>query len=200
MTTDFLAGFVVNLLQDVNVLRPLIYLASDDLNMKPNIFITQAFINRDRNEIWIQQLNKISSDTGSIIHIISSSYEAWYILNDCSGGFLVSASESDLNAHKEVHNIFKFAPEKVKTITLQHGFECVGFLMNKNHQKAHGDTVSFAADYVCGWVPANLQRNLRPHQKIRYLDMGPVAWIPETSKRCLVKKFCEKCISDGHCL
>ena len=188
MTNDFLAGFVVNLLQDVNVLRPLIYLASDDLNMKPNIFVTQAFINRDRNKIWIEQLNKFSSDTGSIIHILSSSYEAWSILNDCSGGFLVSASESDLNAHKEVHNIFKFAPEKVKTITLQHGFECVGFLMNKNHQKAHGDTVSFAADYVCGWVPANLQRNLRPHQKIRYLDMGPVAWIPETSKRCLVNK------------
>ena len=39
---------------------------------------------------------------------------------------------------KEVHNIFKFAPEKVKTITLQYGFE-VGFLMNKNHQKAHGE-------------------------------------------------------------
>ena len=72
MTNDFLLALLLTCFKMSNT-KASIYLASDDLNMKPNIFVTQAFINRDRNKIWIEQLNKFSSDTGSIIHILSSS-------------------------------------------------------------------------------------------------------------------------------
>ncbi len=185
MTRSVLAGFIVNLLQDVNVLRPLIYLSSDDLELKPLIFITQAFLKRDKQEIWINQLQRIAKDTNACIHIIKSSIEVWKMLNEANQGFLISASESNLNAHKETHEIFRYCPAGIKTITLQHGFECVGFLMNKNHQKAYGYSVGFAADYICGWMPLGLQRNLRPLQRSRYINAGPAAWINKTSKRKL---------------
>ena len=83
---------------------------------------------------------------------LSSPYLTWQLLNQ-SGGFLISASESNLRGHRETHELFKLAPSKIATITLQHGFECVGFLMNKNHQKSYGTSVGFAADYICGWTP-----------------------------------------------
>ena len=185
MKKPIFAGFIVNLLQDLNILRPLIYLVSDDLGLTPIIIVTSAFIKRDKYKAWMQQIKNIKSDVHAEIHIVSTSFEAWSLFNESSGGFLISASESDLNNHKETHEIFRIAPEKIKTLTLQHGFECVGFLMNQNHQKSHGHFVNFAADYICGWVPQYLQRNLSPHQRTRYLDLGPTAWIGRTSKRQL---------------
>lgn len=185
MTQSILAGFIFNLLQDVNILRPLIYLSSDDLEVKPLIFVTQAFVKRDKQEIWINQLQRLVKDTNACIHVIRSSFEVWKILNEAKQGFLISASESNLNAHKDTHEIFRYCPEGIKTITLQHGFECVGFLMNKNHQKIYGYSVGFAANYICGWMPLGLQRNLRPLQRSRYINVGPATWINKTSKRKL---------------
>ena len=49
----------------------------------------------------------------------------------------------------------------------------------------YGDSVGFAADYICGWMPIDLQRNLRPHQRSRYINIGAAAWINKTSKRQL---------------
>ena len=185
MEKSILAGFVVNLLQDVNVLRPVVYLTSDDLGLKPLIFITPAFVKRDKQNIWTRQLTSLAQDTNGCIHLISSSLQVWRLLNEASHGFLMSASESDLDAHKETHELFKYCPGKIKCITLQHGFECVGFLMNKNHQNVYGYSVGFAADYICGWTPLPLQRNLRPQQRSRYICTGPAAWITMTSKRKL---------------
>ena len=68
------------------------------------------------------------------VYIISNLVDVWRTLNEYTNGFIISASESDLNAHKETHEIFRLALSNISTITLQHGFECAGFLMNSNHQ------------------------------------------------------------------
>jgi glycosyltransferase involved in cell wall biosynthesis len=57
--------------------------------------------------------------------------------------------------------------------------------MNKQHQNNHGKSVGFAADIICGWIPVELQRNLRPAQRTRYINTGPSLWIARTSKRSL---------------
>ena len=184
-STPPIAGFVFNLLQDVNILRPLIYLASDNLAIEPSILVTKSFVKRDKDKIWVKELQCFVNEVGGAITYLSSSYETWKLLNQSAGGFIISASESNLAGHKDTHEIFKLAPPKVVTITIQHGFECVGFLMNKNHQKRYGSSVSFAADYILGWTPQNLQRNLRPLQYSRYQSLGPTAWIKQTKKRNL---------------
>ena len=127
MRSQYTSGFVFNLLQDVNILRPLIYLVSDDLNAKPLLLVTKSFIKRDNHKVWIKELQEIVEDTGGCIIYLSRPYLTWHLLNQSPGGFLISASESNLRGHRETHELFKLAPSKIATITLQHGFECVGF-------------------------------------------------------------------------
>ena len=178
-----IGGFIVNLLQDVNILRPLVYLTADNIGIKPLIFVTQSFVKRDKFQIWMNELQSLSNETQADLYLITSLIGVWQKLDSYTNGFLISASESDLNSHKETHEIFKVAPSTISTVTLQHGFECVGFLMNKHHQHHHGSSVGFASDYICGWVPKELQRNLRPLQYSRYHNLGPTAWLQQTSKR-----------------
>ena len=180
-----IAGFIVNLLQDVNILRPLIYIAADNIGLRPIIFVTKSFSKRDKSRLWIHELRSISGHTNATIYSISSLVDVWQLLNSYSTGFIVSASESDLNAHRETHEIFRLTPSSISTVTLQHGFECVGFLMNRTHQKQYGNSVGFASDYICGWTPRSLQRNLRPLQYSRYFNLGPTAWLKRTDKRRL---------------
>lgn len=185
MTKNTLGGFIVNLMQDVNILRPLIYITADDIGIKPFILVTKSFIERDKSKLWINELKDIAADTQSILYYVTSLMDVWQQLNSYTNGFLISASESDLYGHIETHEIFKFTPSTISTVTLQHGYECVGFLMNKQHQKHHGSSVGFASDYICGWTPKELQRNLRPLQYSRYQDLGPTAWLNQTNKRKL---------------
>ena len=185
MTTKVIGGFIVNLLQDVNILRPLIYITADNLGIKPLILLTNLFEERDKSRIWINELEELAENTQASLYKIHNLGDLWQKLNSYTNGFLVSASESDLPGHKETHEIFKLTPPTITTITLQHGFECVGFLMNKQHQIYHGNSVGFASDYICGWTPKELQRNLRPLQYSRYLDLGPTAWLKQTNKRIL---------------
>ena len=176
MKTKVIGGFIVNLLQDVNILRPLIYITADDIGIKPLILVTKAFIQRDKSQIWMSELQSISDDIQATLLIMDSLIDVWQELNTYSSGFLVSASESDLHSHKETHEIFKVVPPSIRTVTLQHGFECVGFLMNEHHQKHHGNSVGFAAEYICGWTPKELQRYLWPLKNSRYYNLGPTAW------------------------
>ena len=183
MSDKVIGGFIVNLLQDVNILRPLIYITADDLGIKPFVMVTKSFMHRDKTNIWMNELQALAIDTQACIYVINSLTELWRKLSSFSNGFLISASESDLSSHRETHEIFKLTPSAISTITLQHGFECVGFLMNNHHQKHHGSSVGFASDYICGWTPSQLQRNLRPLQYSRYYNLGPTAWIKRTHKR-----------------
>ena len=189
MSNKVIGGFVVNLLQDVNILRPLIYITADDLGIKPFVMVTKSFLSRDKSNIWMNELQALAADTQAHIYVINSLFDLWTTLSSFSNGFLIAASESDLSSHKETHEILKLTPSAISTITLQHGFECVGFLMNDHHQKQHGDSVCFASDYICGWAPKHLQRNLRPLQHSRYYNLGPTAWIKRTNKRVFSADF-----------
>ena len=58
-----IGGFIFNLLQDVNILRPLVYLTADNIGIKPLIFVTQSFIKRDKFQIWMNELQSLSNET-----------------------------------------------------------------------------------------------------------------------------------------
>ena len=160
MTTKVIGGFIVNLLQDVNILRPLIYITADNLGIKPLILLTNLFEERDKSRIWINELEELAENTQASLYKIHNLGDLWQKLNSYTNGFLVSASESDLPGHKETHEIFKLTPPTITTITLQHGFECVGFLMNKQHQIYHGNSVGFASDYICGYSTVSFNNDM----------------------------------------
>ena len=181
--------FILNLLQDFINLRPLIYLVRDDLNIGCYLLVTNSFIKRDKDKTYINELKELALDTScSILYLNSeSSYES--IFSNCSKGFLVSASESTLYAHYESSDIMTYSPPHIVNITIQHGFECVGFLHNYNHSSTHGNLIGFTSDIICGWIDKSYQRNLLPSSHSKYIATGPSTAITSTSKRSILPKF-----------
>lgn len=166
------AIFLLNLLQDVNIVRPLVFMTAREMNVPTTLLVSRAFIHRDKFAIWRDELEELHQATGARISIFEHAYEAAFVMQDKSG-FIVAASESGLPAHTLTHDVLRLAPSGLVKITLQHGFECVGFLQSKDHVLAHGLGVTFAADIVCGWCEEPRLTSMTPSQKAKLYVSGP---------------------------
>ena len=171
--------FIINLLQDINILRPLIYLASHDLKLPTELIITDAFSKRDIDKTWRREITQLVTDTCSLEFWVQDDFEAYKVL-DGKAGIVFAASESDLSAHAPTHNLFKMAPSGLLKVTLQHGFECVGFLQSKQHTIAHGENITFGADVVCGWSELSRLTSMAESQKSKLLVTGPTSTIQQS--------------------
>lgn len=165
------AVFIANLLQDVNILRPLIYMASNDLNMRTICLATNKFIARDKFSIWRNELEEISADTNTPVHVVHEELDVVHLLEGKSG-VIIAASESNLPAHAFTHNIFKVVHPGFLKVTLQHGFECVGFLHSYQHDVAYGKNVYFNADVICGWLPKEKMLSMLTSQSSKLYTTG----------------------------
>jgi glycosyltransferase involved in cell wall biosynthesis len=168
------AVFLINLMQDVNIVRPLVHLAARDLRLDTHILVTKEFTKRDKAGTWMRELREISQATGASLRVLETHLDAFRFLEG-KGGALVAASESNLSAHAETHDIHRFAPSSFLRITLQHGFECVGFLQSRDHDLAHGRDVTFAADVVCAWCQEPRLTSLASSQRGKLYVSGPGA-------------------------
>ena len=200
MKEAFLSAFYINLIQDVNILRPLIYLMNDDFGLKSKIIISNGFmIKNEDDEHWINEIKEIADECNSEIVIQYYNYQIWALAQEYDKGFLVSASESSIKGHLPSHHLFKILPRNITSVCIQHGYECPGFLMNTNHQKAHGSSVDFNANIIAGWLPAKYQLNLRHFQNARYYCIGSPLHIKYTSKRQLNIEDQKVCINNSEC-
>ncbi len=166
--------FLINLLQDINIVRPLAYLAARELDASILFMLSDKFIERDKQGIWQLELKEICRETNSTSYIYDSEYSAFDLLLN-KRGIIIAASESNLSAHAHTHNIFRVAPASFLKITLQHGYECVGFFQNREHYKAHGRNVTFAADLVCGWRDVSAMQSLAASERSKYYWTGPTS-------------------------
>jgi hypothetical protein len=164
--------FLMDLLQDVNILRPLILLAAQDLRIPVSILVSHKFTERDAKQVWRNELDEIAAETGAVQHSYSSEWEAWRLLQGGRGA-IVSSSETDLGAHVINHNVFRIAPAGFLRITVQHGFECMGFLQNHEHDRAHGRSIVFAADVVCAWTELPALTSLPASERAKVYVSGP---------------------------
>ncbi|MCF3932907.1 hypothetical protein L1787_05700 [Acuticoccus sp. M5D2P5] len=69
-------------------------------------------------------------------------------------GLVIFPSESRSPHHRPTHALAAALPSRFVSVTLQHGYECVGFLHNRAHDRTREDA-GFAADIVCGWLAAD---------------------------------------------
>ncbi|WP_443751186.1 hypothetical protein [Asticcacaulis solisilvae] len=166
--------FLVNLLQDVNMVRPLAMLAGRELDADVEFLLSYGFLRRDKSRIWQAEIAQICGQIDATVSIYSQACEAARHLAGKSG-VLIAASESSLSNHAETHDVFRAAPEGFLKVTLQHGFECVGFLQNREHDKAHGTSVTFAADVVCGWFEQRMMRSMVASERAKLYVSGPPA-------------------------
>ncbi len=158
-------------MQDVNVLRPLIYLAKRELDAPIVLLVSHLLYKRDKQGIWKKELKEICAETGSTEHIYTDEFTAYRILEG-KEGMIIAGSESDLSAHYPTHNVFRIAPSGYIKVTLQHGLECVGFSQNKDHKRVYGYNVKFGADIVCGWGDISAMHSLFPSERSKYYQTG----------------------------
>src|SRR5206468_655393 len=69
--------------------------------------------------------------------------------------------------------LFRIAPSSLLRIALQHGYECVGFLHNQAHSRAHGQDITFAADVICGWCEPSALDSVTWTQRSKLFVSGP---------------------------
>ena len=164
--------FLINLVQDVNILRPLIYLSARETEAKIGLLVSDAFIKRDRQKVWQREVAAIAAATGASLHLYGTPAEAHAVLAG-GGGMIFSASESNLPAHRETSGVFATAPTSYVRVTLQHGFECIGFVQSREHVMSHGRNVAFEADIVCGWFEPDLLTSLIASERSKLVVTGP---------------------------
>lgn len=167
------ALFLINLVQDVAVLRPLIVMATSDMGFDARLLISNAFQSRDRQGVWSAELDALASDTGCELAPYGDPLDAFAKIDGAA--ILFSASESHLPNHRETHDIMRIAPPHILRVTLQHGYECVGFRHSAAHRIAHGDTAFFAADVIAGWAEAEHLPSLAPSQARKLVATGPTS-------------------------
>jgi hypothetical protein len=167
------AVFLLNLLQDVNILRPLVFIARQTFGYEPVLLVSSQFLGRDRLGIWQTEIDEICAANQAQHHVYSGDYEAYQHL--VGGGIIFAGSESHLAAHAVTHNLFRAAPPSFLRVTVQHGYECVGFRHSADHTLAHGPTASFGADLVCAWYDLEHMTALGPSQAGKVIVTGPPA-------------------------
>jgi hypothetical protein len=167
------AVFLVNLVQDVNVLRPLVIMAARDFDFRVLILMSAKFANRDAYGIWRDELERLSAETDALLETFESDWDAFQHLQ--GGGIIFAGSESNLPGHSTTHAVFRYAPASFLKVTLQHGFECVGFRHSAAHDRAHGHSVAFAADILCSWQPLDRQGSMPQSQRAKAVVTGPSA-------------------------
>ena len=173
MSQQRTAVFVMNLVQDVNILRPLVFMAARDFGFRTLILVSSKFAERDLQGIWRSELEQLSAETDSELQTFESDWDAFRALKGC--GVIFAGSESSLPGHGTTHALFRYAPPTFLKVTLQHGFECVGFRHSAAHDRVHGRMVSFAADVVCAWQPTERLTSMAPSQRPKALVTGPSA-------------------------
>ena len=173
------AIFLIHLVQDVNVLRPLVFMAARDFGFDALLLVSTKFTGRDTLGIWQHEIDEISAQCGARVEYFDDDWEAQSHLT--GRGLLFSASESHLQNHATTHDVFRHAPAAYLKVTVQHGFECVGFRHSADHERAHGKSALFAADIVCSWTSGDRLPSMAPSQLRKLLVTGPttVLQLPE---------------------
>ncbi|MEH3147684.1 MAG: hypothetical protein PGN34_20595 [Methylobacterium frigidaeris] len=166
------AAFLIELNQDVAVCRPVATffrgLGETDL-----IFlVTSRFRKRDATGLWFAEVGETARQLGATLVEVDTVLDVVRALAGRSG-ILVSASESDLDAHAFNHRVFLAAPASFTRVTLQHGLECLGFNHNEAHNRAFGSRVGMACDIAASWFPVEKLHSLRPDQRAKVVMVGP---------------------------
>jgi hypothetical protein len=164
---------VIDLVQDVNILRPLVFMATRDFGFDALLLVSMKFAARDSLGIWRNELDQICAETGARLELFESDLDAHRHLD--GQGLLFTASESHLENHSTTHDLLRHAPASYLRVTLQHGFECVGLRHSADHVRAHGETASFAADIICTWADCDQLPSLAPSQRAKVVVTGPTS-------------------------
>ncbi|MEX0409745.1 hypothetical protein ABGN05_29345 [Aquibium sp. LZ166] len=165
--------FIISLLQDLNTVRPIAYLAARETEADVRFLVSWKFGGRDSAGQWRKEINAIALELSATVEICHTVADAYVALQG-HRGVLIAGADSDIpRAHEDIQEIFGVAPRGFLRVTLQHGLECVGFRQNREHIMAHGRNVTFGGDVVCSWMPLPELSALIASQRAKLWVTGP---------------------------
>ena len=175
MPRPFLA-FHFGLVQDVAVLRPLVRLAAASVSTDIHLLVASKFADLDYEGRWAGEIERLGSEVGVTPFVYQSTFDCLQKLGPGTG-LIIAGSESDSRAHLQAHELFRAVPGRYRTVTLQHGLECVGFLHNARHDATAGRAVKFAADIAVAWFDLARATSVSPAQRSKIFVAGPPSMI-----------------------
>ena len=173
------------LVQDVAVLRPVARLAASIPSIDLILLVSHKFAERDSGDRWRGEIDRLGAELG----VTPSVYEG---AADClihfgsRRGMIIAGSESDVPAHVDAHQLFRSMPGRVRTVTLQHGLECVGFLHNARHDATAGRNVRFAADIAVSWFAPEKMTAVSAAERSKIFLAGPSTMITPVNRSAAV--------------
>lgn len=175
-------AFHFGLVQDVAVLRPLIRLAGRSPSLDVIFLVSPKFAELDEGGLWMGEIAHLAAELGISPLTYQSPFDCLRELGP-GGGLIIAGSESDARAHAEAHTLFRAMPGRFRTVTLQHGFECVGFLHNARHDATAGKNVRFAADIAVGWFELSRLDSVSAAERSKIYVAGPPILIDPPAKK-----------------
>lgn len=157
-------------------MRPLIRLACSSSAIDVHLLVTSKFAELDPEGRWTGEIDRLAAEIGVTPFVYESVFDC---LGRCGPGrgMIVAGSESDAKAHLQAHELFRAVPGRYRTVTLQHGLECVGFLHNQRHDATAGRAVKFAADIAVSWFDLMHAVSVSATERSKIFVAGPPSMI-----------------------
>lgn len=171
MKRPFVA-FHFALVQDVAVLRPLALLAATLATIEVRLLVSHKFASRDADGRWKGEIDRLGANLGVTPYLYESPFDALQHLGS-STGMIIAGSESTVAAHAEAHELFRSVSGYIRTVTLQHGLECVGFVHNARHETTTGRNVKFAAEIAVAWSEIARMHSVAASERSKIYVGGP---------------------------
>jgi hypothetical protein len=155
--------------QDVAVLRPIILLAKSLPKKHIELLVSKYLMGLGAGD----EIEKVRVELNLPITFCDSGEDAARQLRGKSGILIVGHESNVKPYHAWTHDLFTLAGGSFLKVTLQHGFECVGFLHNAAHDAAYGKEIRFAGDVVVGWFTEERLTSFPPAERSKLFVAGP---------------------------
>lgn len=181
MIRPFVA-FHFGLVQDVAVLRPVVRLAASMPSIDLHLLVSEKFAGRDADGRWMAEIERLGAEIGVAPYIYQTPADCLLYFGP-RHGMIIAGSESNVPAHTDAHELFRSMPGRIRTVTLQHGLECVGFLHNARHDATAGRNVRFAAEIAVTWFGLERIRSVAVAERSKLYVAGPSTMLEPPVRR-----------------
>ena len=142
--------FVLDLIQDYNVQINIIHTCLSK-NYETLVIVTDKFFKRDIHNVFRNRIAGLSILGAKLLAPLPLTQAIKEISK--YSGVVFTSSESSLPNHHDMYCLVNSLSKRFKTITLQHGFENVGLIENRNTRDVFSyESIEFASDEIWGYT------------------------------------------------
>lgn len=181
------AVVILDLVQDFEVLRPLLVLAASPASP---FALRVAVTERVRKSPSWAHVQPFLDIHGIDWFAPAGATDVAAALGERKS-LLLTASESSAGAHVFGHTACRIAPPRALRVTLQHGLECIGLRHHRAHDVDFPAGVRFASDIVLTWDHPHRLPDLHPAEAHKCVAVGVVKAIAERSAQAAAGRWQE---------